>query len=238
MRPGPEWTKVKDESKDPSKPTSIPLDWKTLKDLVKIRRTAQDWLDWAKAEEKPVIGGWRTWVEKDESGIEVMRSDKVPEGGLPLYNFLRQDLAINWRIEIWGRYRFPDKPLLGPGDREYQELIKKKIEVWDFSLEVYKVEGDLSLENIKNKVSPQPFKDLGRGFGSLADYEREGYYGSFRGETGHIGEVQLKMKLFFREVDEQADTWQETPVEATLRYISAKDELDIDRIYQKIQRAP
>lgn len=242
MKQGPEWTKIKDESEDPNKPKprSIPKDWKILKNMAKIRLRGQQW--W---EEEPVISGWRTWVDEEgESGIEVMRSDnKVPEDGLPLRNFLLRDLVVGWKIEIWGGYKFkdpdPDNPtlsLLGPGDQEYQDLIKKKIEVRDFSLKVYKVEGDLSLENIKNEVSPQSLKDLGRTVGTLADYERQDYYSAFRGETGHIGEIQLKMKLFFRELDEHADTWEETPVEVSLRYISAENIMAFGVLQMEWQR--
>jgi len=242
MRQGPEWTKIKDESEDPNKPKprSIPKDWKILKNMAKIRLRGQRW--W---EEEPVISGWRTWVDEEgESGIEVMRSDnKVPENGLPLRNFLLRDLVVGWKIEIWGGYKFkdpdPDNPtlsLLGPGDQEYQDLIKKKIEVRDFSLKVYKVEGDFSLENIKNEVSPQSLKDLGRAVGTLADYEKQDYYSAFRGETGHIGEIQLKMKLFFRELDELADTWEETPVEVSLRYISAENNMEFGVLQMEWQR--
>lgn len=239
------FTRIKDESEDPNKPKprSIPKDWKILKDMVKIRLIGGRW-----GEEEPVISGWRTWVDEEgESGIEVMRSDnKVPKNGLPLRNFLLRDLVVGWKIEIWGGYKFkdpdPDNPtlsLLGPGDQEYQDLIKKKIEVRNFSLKVYKVEGDFSLENIKNEVSPQSLKDLGRAVGTLADYERQDYYSAFRGETGHIGEIQLKMKLFFREVDarEELETWEQpTPVEVSLRYISAENNMEFGVLQMEWQR--
>ena len=206
----PPFTKV--ESKYPT----IPSAWKTLKDMVKIRLRGGWW-----TEEEPVISGWKTWVAEEDSGIEVMRSDKVPEDFVPVRNFLRGGpVPVRWRIEIWGRYRFPDNPSLGPGDEEYQKLIKKKIEVRDFSLKVYKVEGDFSLKNIRNEVSPEPFKVLGeRDFRKyLADYESQDYH--LKRGASYIGEAQLKMKLFFPEVDEQADTWEETPVEASLRFMS------------------
>jgi len=266
------FTRIKDESEDPNKPKprSIPKDWKILKDMVKIRLIGGRW-----GEEEPVISGWRTWVDEEgESGIEVMRSDKFLEAGpLPLYTFVsQQNLFIRWKIEIWGGYRFkdpdPNNPtlsLLGPGDDEYQDLIKERIELRDFSLKVYKVEGDLSLKNIKKNIRNDvllepfdegvitPFLELGK-FGSwksLADYEAEDYFVErFMRHAGHIGEVQLTMKLIFPEVDqpeadEQGDTstpqreWQsETPVEVYLRYISANPEFEIDVTGIEQQRAP
>ncbi len=233
MRPAPEWTRV--ESQHPT----IPSAWETLKDMVKIKLRGQWW-----GEDEPVIGGWTDWTDEEgASGIEVMRSDKAPEDGLPLYNFLRQDLVIRLKIEIWGRYRFPDDPSLGPADQEYQDLIKEKIKVREFSLGLHKVEGELSLRSIKNGALPDPFKILREDYDTyLSDYENldqgtQIYAVPFRGETGHIGEIQLKIKLFFPEVDEAGDTWRpDTPLEAYLRYISAKDEAEIRKIHEETRR--
>jgi len=188
--------------------------------MVKIKLRGKRW-----GEDEPVIGGWADWMDEEgASGIEAMRSDKAPEGFLPVPSFLRGGpVPVRWKIEIWGKNLSralaetdPSLEGLGPADPEFQEAIKKRIEVRDFSLTVHKLEGEVSLENIRKGALFDPFKVLGEWdyTRSLAEYESQEFL-LHRGAI-YIGELQLRMRLFFTEVDEgRADT----PVEAYLRFI-------------------
>lgn len=224
--PGPPFVRVR------SRFPSIPSAWETLKDTVKIRLRGSLW-----PEDEPVISGWRAWAgKKGDSGIEVKSSDRCPKGFFPVITIGRGEMvSVHWKIQIWGRYRFPEHPDLLPADEDYQNMIKQKIEVRDFSLTLYKVEGEVKLENIRNDALPEPLEIVGRwqGPGTLAEYEARSY--QFPARADYVGELQLKMKLYFPEVDDRRETAYETPVEAYLRFMCGS-KVKIRIIYDKLMR--
>ncbi|MBE0479201.1 hypothetical protein IBX65_08845 [Candidatus Aerophobetes bacterium] len=226
--PGPPFTRI--EAQFPS----IPSAWETLKNMVSIKLKGQ-----LRSEDEPIISGWQPWAgQRGESGIEVKRSDRCPEGFFPVITMERGGaVAVHWSIQIWGRYRFPDYPDLLPADDEYQKLIKQKIEVRDFSLTIHEVEGGVGLENIRNDAAAEPSEVLGswQGQGTLAEYEAQSY--QFPARADFVGELQLKMKLYFPEIDDQQETAYETPVEASLRFMCGS-KVSIRIISDKIMRVP
>jgi hypothetical protein len=233
MAPEPPFVKVK------AKYPSIPSAWEALKDMVRMRLAGTIW-----SEDEPVISGWRPWEsEEGAAGIEVMRSDNFPSDGIPLRNVPREVVEVRWRVDIWGRegrhYRHPERPELDPAQKEYQDLIKKKVVVRDFSFGVYKVEGDYTdLKNLTNKAASEAFwKPEPQYLGyekPLADYEARLH--AFRIVPGTY-EVQLKAKLYFPELDEQKETTGETEVEASLRFMCVGYE-EFRRLFWESGRAP
>ncbi len=212
---GPPFTRV--ESREPKMLSA----WEALKDTVKIKRRRL-------YEDEPVIGGWRPWADPktpEVSGIEVKRSDKIPGDAAPCLPVMAVerggDIPLRWKIDIWGRYRLPERPKLLPADAEFQRLIKQKIQVTDFSLAVYKLEGELSWKNVRNAASPEPFKIIGQYrsglHSSLAFYESQEY--RLPATADYVGEIRLEVKLRFPEAERQAETAYEVPVEACLRFI-------------------
>ena len=217
-----------------SRHPSVPADWEFLKELVKIKPRGS-----FRSDEDIIVSGWR--LTDDMSRIEVMRSDNTPEGHLPIRNFLKQQIGFRWISEIWGEkgafYRFSDRPELTPADEEYQQLIKEKITITDFSLILYQVEGPLNVQNIRNDISPEPLKEFHReinlSFGdSLKRYESHQGYG-YRPLKG-IYELQLKLVMNFPELDEQKDTSYPKEIEACIRFLVG--DVKLQRIYYDSQR--
>ena len=207
--PGPPFVKV-----DAPSP-GVTAAWKTLEGLIGIKRRAY-------YEDEPVISGWQVWsdpVRPGISGLEVKRSDRAG-GNIPMIAPERgRDIPVRLRIEIWGRYRLPDRPDLLPGDAEYQRLVKKKIRVTDFSLTVHVIEGKFSAASIKNAAAAEPLKVIGalRGLDdSLAAVEAQTY--AVPGNPDYLGELRLEMKLRFPEEEGRVDTAYETALEGCLRF--------------------
>jgi hypothetical protein len=200
--------------------------------MVKIKLRGAFW-----DQDEVVISAWRPWVgtggEAGTSGIEVMRSDKVGEGDLPVRNLLRRSMCpVWWTVDIYTGWRFPGDDTykgrkvseLTPVDQEFQELIKKKIVVREYSFRIFQVEGDWrNLNNLRNRVSLEPYwKPTPEYLGyerPLAEYEAKSRGDTFTANPG-IYEVQLKMKLYFPELDDQKDTQTEAELEGYIRFIS------------------
>jgi len=203
-----------------SKYPNIPSAWETLKPMVRIRLRGSFW-----AEDEPIVSGWRPWADElGVSGLEVRRSDQRPGVCAPIFHVERgTDIPIHWKIDIWTEYRLPKYPEseLLPDQSEYQELIKQKIEVRDFSLTVHKLEGGFGLKNIRKDALPEPSETVcqwrDHGHQTLAFYEAQDY--RFSARSDYVGEVRLKMKLYFPELDDQKDTQYETPIEVSLRFL-------------------
>jgi hypothetical protein len=207
--------------------------WKALRNMVTIKRRAF-------YEDEPVISGWRTLSDPSQpgvSGLEVKRSDQAG-GWLPIVAPERGgEIPVRLRIEIWGRYRIPGHPKLQPGDPEYQQILKQKIRVTDFALAVYKIEGELSALNIKNKPQPEPYLVVGSARGglddSLAAYEARTY--KFPAVSDYIGELRLEMKLRFPEAEiGMADAY-EGPLEGAIRFICGSN-ISIRKISDAIRQ--
>ena len=210
--PGPPFTRV--QSEDPS----IPSAWEALKELVRVRVAGLSW------GEDPAISSWRPWYgtgdEEGLSGIEVKRSDRQGNVPVPLIHVeVGQRVRVLWKIEIWGRYRLPERPELFPADEEYQRLIKRKIEVRDISVEIHKIKEREGTVDIRDDALPDAYYVLSKwdGVQSLAYYEGQGY--EFPPRGAYVGEMQLKLSLWFPEFAEQAETASDVRVEAAFRFL-------------------
>lgn len=202
---------------------SLVAAWEILQPMVRIRLSGSLW-----NEDEPVISGWKPYLsENGESSLQVMRSDMPPEDGLPVRNVLKQSRCwVSWKIEIWGEggkfYRLPENPKLRPGDPEYQDLIKKKIVVRDYSFRIYKIPGDMTkIKTLKNRIEMDPYwvpDPEYSGEKPLSDYESNARNDLFTPIPGFF-EAQLKMKLYFPEVDDRQATTEETEVEASMRFL-------------------
>lgn len=224
----PPYSRIEVKKKRPRLPDA----WRVLEPMVKIKLRGAFW-----DQNETVISGWRPWVgtetQAGTSGIGVMRSDKLGDGEFPVRNLLRKSLCpVRWTVNVYTGWRFPGDDTykgrkvseLTPVDQEFQELIKKKIVVREYSFRIYRVEGDWkNLNNLRNRVSPEPYwKPSPEYLGyerSLAEYEAKSGGYTFSAIPG-IYEVQLKMKLYFPELDDQKDTQRETELEGYIRFIS------------------
>jgi hypothetical protein len=219
--PGPPFTRV--DSRFPS----IPSAWEMLKPLAAVK-------DKAYGEDEPVISGWRVWTQPDPnnrdrllSGLEVKRSDRLgaaSERALPVVAVERGGpIPVKFKVEIWGRHRLTgrDDRQYFPADAEYQEFMKRKIQVVDFLLAVHKLEGEFGHEHIKNRAQAEPYRVIGRFRGgldnSLASYEAASY--ELPATDDYLGELRLEMSLRFPESERGQASAYDVPVKVCLRFI-------------------
>lgn len=197
--------------------------WETLQPMVKIRLRGSFW-----PEDEPVISGWKTQASPEgASDLVVMSSQNGTADGLPLRNIPKKSLCnIRWHIQIWGKegtfFRIPDHPEFLPAMDEYQEAVKQKILVRDFSFKVYKLEGPAdSLQTMRGKVAFDPYwepKETIPYNTPLSECEAKVGFLSFHAVEAFY-EAQLSMKLYFPELDDQTEKQEETKVEAAVRFM-------------------